>query len=554
MTDTLRLSDFPSWRELQALAAQMQGTTIAALFSRDPQRATEFTASAAGLTLDYSKHLLCRDSRAALLRLAEQAQLPLRAGQLLAGTPLNNTESRPALHTLLRARTAPTGLNAEFSAVEDTRQRMRLWCDRINGGHLLGHSGAPIRDVVNIGIGGSDLGPRLVTGALAAFQGPVRCHYVANVDPADLHYTLQRLDPGSTLFILCSKSFRTEETLANGVAARDWLLAAGVTAEDMQRHFLAITTNLEAAADFGVPAENCLPLWDWVGGRYSLWSAVGLSAAIAIGWDNFSGLLSGAEEMDKHFSSANIAHNLPMLMSLLEIWYCNFFAAGNQVVLPYDQGLAQLPDFLQQLTMESNGKRVTRDGEPLDYDSAPVLWGSAGTMGQHSFHQLLHQGTRLCPADFILPLTTPLVDDGRHRMLVANGLAQSRTLMIGRSEDEARASLLERGLENAEADRLAAHLAMPGNRPSSVITLDAVTPQGLGALLALYEHRTFCSGQLWGINSFDQWGVELGKEIGSAILKRLEQADSPQNMDAATERLLGEWRAAQKRRAPPRED
>ena len=222
MTDTLRLSDFPSWRELQALAAQMQGTTIAALFSRDPQRATEFTASAAGLTLDYSKHLLCRDSRAALLRLAEQAQLPLRAGQLLAGTPLNNTESRPALHTLLRARTAPTGLNAEFSAVEDTRQRMRLWCDRINGGHLLGHSGAPIRDVVNIGIGGSDLGPRLVTGALAAFQGPVRCHYVANVDPADLHYTLQRLDPGSTLFILCSKSFRTEETLANGVAARDW--------------------------------------------------------------------------------------------------------------------------------------------------------------------------------------------------------------------------------------------------------------------------------------------------------------------------------------------
>lgn len=554
MTDTLRLSDFPSWRELQALAAQMQGTTIAALFSRDPQRATEFTASAAGLTLDYSKHLLCRDSRAALLRLAEQAQLPLRAGQLLAGTPLNNTESRPALHTLLRARTAPTGLNAEFSAVEDTRQRMRLWCDRINAGHLLGHSGAPIRDVVNIGIGGSDLGPRLVTGALAAFQGPVRCHYVANVDPADLHYTLQRLDPGSTLFILCSKSFRTEETLANGVAARDWLLAAGVTAEDMQRHFLAITTNLEAAADFGVPAENCLPLWDWVGGRYSLWSAVGLSAAIAIGWDNFSGLLSGAEEMDKHFSSANIAHNLPMLMSLLEIWYCNFFAAGNQVVLPYDQGLAQLPDFLQQLTMESNGKRVTRDGEPLDYDSAPVLWGSAGTMGQHSFHQLLHQGTRLCPADFILPLTTPLVDDGRHRMLVANGLAQSRTLMIGRSEDEARASLLERGLENAEADRLAAHLAMPGNRPSSVITLDAVTPPGLGALLALYEHRTFCSGQLWGINSFDQWGVELGKEIGSAILKRLEQADSPQNMDAATERLLGEWRAAQKRRAPPRED
>ncbi len=549
MTETLRLSDFPSWRELQALAAQMQGTTISALFSKDPQRAVEFTASAAGLTLDYSKHLLCRDSRAALLRLAEQAQLPLRAGQLLAGAPLNNTESRPALHTLLRARAAPAGLNAQFSAVEDTRQRMRLWCDRINGGDLLGHSGEVIRDVVNIGIGGSDLGPRLVNGALAAYHGPVRCHYVANVDPADLHYTLQGLDPGSTLFILCSKSFRTEETLANGVAARDWLLAAGAPAEDLQRHFLAITTNLEAAAAFGVPADNCLPLWDWVGGRYSLWSAVGLSAAIAIGWENFSKLLGGAEEMDNHFASANIAHNLPMLMSLLEIWYCNFFAAGTQVVLPYDQGLARLPDFLQQLTMESNGKRVTRDGEPLDYDSAPVLWGAAGTMGQHSFHQLLHQGTRLCPADFILPLTTPLGDDARHRMLVANGLAQSRTLMIGRSEDEARASLLERGLENAEANRLAAHLAMPGNRPSSVITLDAVTPHSLGALLALYEHRTFCSGQLWGINSFDQWGVELGKEIGTAILKRLDEPDSPRNMDAATERLLAEWHAVQVRQA-----
>lgn len=545
MTQTLRLSDFPSWRELQTLAGRMQDTSISTLFSRDAQRASEFTASAAGLTLDYSKHLLCRDSRAALLRLAEQAQLPQRTEQLLAGVPLNNTESRPALHTLLRARSAPAGLEAEFSAVEDTRQRMRLWCDRITRGQLQGFSGKAISDVVNIGIGGSDLGPRLVSGALAACHGPVRCHYVANVDPADLHYTLQGLDPGTTLFILCSKSFRTEETLANGLAARDWLSAAGASTEDLQRHFLAITTNLEAAAAFGVPADNCLPLWDWVGGRYSLWSAVGLSSAIAVGWEHFSALLAGAGEMDSHFTSASCAHNLPMLMSLLEIWYCNFFGAGNQVVLPYDQGLARLPDFLQQLTMESNGKRVTRDGEPLDYDSAPVLWGSAGTMGQHSFHQLLHQGTRLCPADFIVPLTTPIGDHARHRMLVANGLAQSRALMVGRSEDEARASLLARGMEAAQASRLAPHLAMPGNRPSSVITMAAVTPHSLGALLALYEHRTFCSGQLWGINSFDQWGVELGKEIGVAILNRLQDPDSRKDMDAATERLLGEWYAAQ---------
>lgn len=550
MTHTLHLSDLPSWRELQALAAQLQGSAITTLFSKDAQRATEFTASAAGLTLDYSKHLLCRDSRAALLRLAEQAQLAQRAAELLAGAPMNNTESRPALHTLLRARSAPAGLAAEFSAVEDTRQRMRLWCDRINGGQLQGFSGKIIRDVVNIGIGGSDLGPRLVTEALPACHGGIRCHYVANVDPADLHHTLQGLDPGATLFILCSKSFRTEETLANGLAARQWLLTAGATEQDLQRHFLAITTNLQAAAEFGVPADNCLPLWDWVGGRYSLWSAVGLSSAIAMGWEHFSALLAGAEEMDSHFASASCAHNLPMLMSLLEVWYCNFFGAGNHAVLPYAQVLARLPDYLQQLTMESNGKRVSRDGEPLDYDTAPILWGSAGTMGQHSFHQLLHQGTRLCPADFILPLTTPFGDDPRHMMLVANGLAQSRTLMIGRSEDDARASLLERGLEAAEANRLAPHLAMPGNRPSSVITMDALTPHSLGALLALYEHRTFCSGLLWGINSFDQWGVELGKEIGVAILSRLQNADSRKNMDAATERLLTQWFAAQGQQQP----
>ena len=327
--------------------------------------------------------------------------------------------------------------------------------------------------------------------------------------------------------------------------ARAWLRNAGANDADLDRHFLAITSNLAAAAEFGIPPANCLPMWDWVGGRYSVWSAIGLSCAIAVGWENFQAFLAGAESMDQHLGSAPLEENMPVILSLLEVWYCNFLGAGNHVVLPYDNRLQRLPDFLQQLTMESNGKAVSRDGTPVDYATGPVLWGSAGTMGQHSFHQLLHQGTELCPADFVLPLTTHTGMTEQHRRLIANCLAQSRTMMVGRSLDEAKASLLSRGLDEVRAEELAPHLAMPGNRPNSVITMEALTPTTLGALLALYEHRTFCSGVLWGINSFDQWGVELGKEIGVQILGLMSGEDSAVEMDAATERLISEWRSAQ---------
>ncbi len=402
-----------------------------------------------------------------------------------------------------------------------------------------------ITDVVNIGIGGSDLGPRLVTDALRPFQGDVACHYVANVDPADLQDTLLDLNPQTTLFIICSKSFRTEETLTNALLAREWMRNAGASDADLDKHFLAITSNLEAAAEFGIPAENCLPIWDWVGGRYSVWSAIGLSCAIAVGWENFAAFLDGAAAMDLHAAEAPLAQNMPVILSLLEVWYVNFFSAQSHVVLPYDNSLQRLPDFLQQLTMESNGKRVSKAGLSLDYATAPVLWGSAGTMGQHSFHQLLHQGTQLCPADFIIPLTTHTGMSEQHGRLVANGLAQSRAMMVGRSESEAFASLLARGVDETRARELAPHLAMPGNRPNSVITLEALTPATLGALLALYEHRTYCSGVLWGINSFDQWGVELGKEIGGQIFGVMSGEPSETAMDPATERLIAQWRAAQ---------
>lgn len=544
MPATPVLSQLPSYEVIKTIAQSLKAASVVRMLEQEPNRAAEFTLTAAGLQLDYSKHLLDVQARQALLQLAEEAKLPAAIAGLLAGEELNNTEQRPALHTLLRASSGGS-LGSKFDEVVAARASMRQWADQLNAGELRGFSGSVITDVVNIGIGGSDLGPRLVTEALRPFHGSVACHYVANVDPADLQNTLLSLQAETTLFILCSKSFRTEETLTNSLVAREWMKQSGATDADLNKHFVAITSNLQAAADFGIPEENCLPLWDWVGGRYSVWSAIGLSCAIAIGWENFELFLAGAAAMDEHFQSAPLAENMPVMMSLLEVWYVNFFGANNHVVLPYDHSLQKLPDFLQQLTMESNGKRVNKSGELLDYHTGPVLWGSAGTMGQHSFHQLLHQGTQQCPADFILPLTTHTGMTEQHRRLVANCIAQSRTMTVGRSIDEAKSSLLERGMDEASADELAPHLSMPGNRPNSVITMASLSPQTLGALLALYEHRTFCSAVLWGINPFDQWGVELGKEIGVQVLGLMAGESSSGSMDTATERLIGEWLAEQ---------
>jgi glucose-6-phosphate isomerase len=544
MPATPVLSQLPSYEVIKTIAQSLKAASVVRMLEQEPNRAAEFTLTAAGLQLDYSKHLLDVQARQALLQLAEEAKLPAAIAGLLAGEEFNNTEQRPALHTLLRASSGGS-LGSKFDEVVAARASMRQWADQLNAGELRGFSGSVITDVVNIGIGGSDLGPRLVTEALRPFHGSVACHYVANVDPADLQNTLLSLQAETTLFILCSKSFRTEETLTNSLVAREWMKQSGATDADLNKHFAAITSNLQAAADFGIPEENCLPLWDWVGGRYSVWSAIGLSCAIAIGWENFELFLAGAAAMDEHFQSAPLAENMPVMMSLLEVWYVNFFGANNHVVLPYDHSLQKLPDFLQQLTMESNGKRVNKSGELLDYHTGPVLWGSAGTMGQHSFHQLLHQGTQQCPADFILPLTTHTGMTEQHRRLVANCIAQSRTMTVGRSIDEAKSSLLERGMDEASADELAPHLSMPGNRPNSVITMASLSPQTLGALLALYEHRTFCSAVLWGINPFDQWGVELGKEIGVQVLGLMAGESSSGSMDTATERLIGEWLAEQ---------
>ncbi|MDX1732930.1 MAG: glucose-6-phosphate isomerase [Halioglobus sp.] len=536
------LTEYPAYAQLQSHAQRLQSVAIQSMLAEDAARADDFGIEAAGIHLDYAKQLLDRPTLALLLELGEQAGLAARVEHLFDGESINVTEQRPALHMLLRA-DAAGGHESAYAEVSATRERMRELADSLNAGDWQGYWGDVITDVVNIGIGGSDLGPRLVTEALPAFAGALRCHYVANVDPADLAGTLAGLNPATTLFIICSKSFRTEETLTNGLAARQWLLDAGAAAADLDRHFLAVTTNLPAAADFGISGDNCLPMWDWVGGRYSVWSAVGLSSAVALGWENFSRLLTGARRMDEHFRNAAPAANMPMLMALLEVWNCNLLGAENHAVLPYDHSLRQLPDYLQQLTMESNGKRVGTNGEPLKYHTAPVLWGSAGTIGQHSFHQLLHQGTRRCPVDFVLPLNTLTGRHEQHRRLVANCLAQSRALMVGRSPEQAREALTGRGVDAAQAAVLAQHLAMPGNHPHSVLTMHSLTPEALGSVLALYEHRTYCSGQLWGINPFDQWGVELGKEIGAQILQRLNGEDGVA-MDDATERLITAWQRA----------
>ena len=538
------LNSLSAFGALKRLAENCGEISIEELFRQNPARAEQFVLDAAGLQLDYSKHLLDHQTLSTLVTLAGEAGLEQRIAALLDGSNINSTENRPALHSLLRAaRGGP--LADKFAEVSAARARMQDIANRLQSAQMKGYTGASISDVVNIGIGGSDLGPRLVTEALTPYQQSVNCHYVANVDPSDLQETLTGLAPETTLFIVCSKSFRTEETLANSLAARAWMLSDGASEHDLASHFLAITTNIAAATEFGIRAENCLPMWDWVGGRYSVWSAVGLSCAIAIGWDNFEQFLAGAAAMDTHFRDAPLAENMPVLMSLLELWYVNFLGAGNHVILPYDHNLRSLPDFLQQLTMESNGKRVSEHGQPLEYATGPVLWGSAGTIGQHSFHQLLHQGTLLCPADFILPLNTHTGMTEQHQRLVANCLAQSRALMVGRTVEQAREALLARGVEPDRAELLAPHLAMPGNRPNSVITMKSLTPAALGALLALYEHRTFCSGQLWGINPFDQWGVELGKEIGVDILNGLEDPPADDDLDPATLRLMQVWRQAQ---------
>jgi glucose-6-phosphate isomerase len=510
-------------------------------FARDPNRFNALGIEAPEVFADLSKNLIDTATLHFLLDLARECGVEARRAAMFAGLPINTTEGRPVLHTALRAprgsTLVPTAALAEVHHVLDA---MLAYAESVRDTAASG-----IRHIVNIGIGGSDLGPQMVVPALDAFAHPgLTLHFVSNVDGHDIVPVLRRLKPSETLFIIASKTFTTQETMANAHAAKAWFDANGGT--DTAKHFVATTTNIEAAAAFGI--KTTFGFWDWVGGRYSLWSAIGLPIALAIGADNFRALLAGAHAMDEHFATAPAAKNLPLLLGLIDVWYRNFHGFTSRSVAPYHQGLKRLPAYLQQLEMESNGKRVDLAGETLPFSTSPVVWGEAGTNGQHAYFQMLHQGTDPIPVEFILVrhpthalsgLDGPLFEqlERQHTMLLANGLAQSQALMLGKSTDEARAEKAPTAAKDIAPDTLARHRTFSGNRPSTTLLLEQLTPRSLGALIALYEHRVFTSGALWGINSFDQWGVELGKALCNALLPRLASGNV-QGLDASTAGLM----------------
>ncbi len=530
---------FACWSDLQAHQQRLHAQSLTQLFDNNPDRTVQHTIEAAGLRLDYSKNFIDGALIHSLMQLTRQVNLPNAITQLLSGGMVNNTEKRPALHTALRS---PKPV-IEADAIAQAFAKMETLVHAIHNGKWRGYSDETITDVVNIGIGGSDLGPQMATHALKPFHtGHVRLHFVSNVDPSCLQDLLQHLAPSRTLFIVASKSFTTLETLQNAEAARRWLLAAAPDSSATARHFVAVSSAVKKAADFGINADNILPMWDWVGGRYSLWSAIGLPIALAVGMENFRAMLSGANAMDEHFQQAHLAHNMPVMMALLGFWYRHFWQASTHAVLPYDHYLRFFPDYLQQLDMESNGKHVNHAGEDVPYETGSVLWGSVGTNGQHSFHQLLHQGTHFIPADFVLTLQPHHTEcREQHRHLLANGLAQSQALMCGKSLTVVEAELQKQGLDDAAIAELAPHKVISGNRPSNLITIEQLTPATLGALVALYEHKVYVQGVLWDINSFDQWGVELGKQLSGPIFAALSGTEDV-SLDSSTQATIARYR------------
>ncbi|WOJ95631.1 glucose-6-phosphate isomerase [Congregibacter brevis] len=534
------------WDALREEQERLGDVSILALFADDSERAEDFSLDAAGLHLDYSKNHVSKDALQLLLQLGKCCDLPARIEGLFAGERINTTEDRAVLHTALRDRSGQSvwvdGVDACLAASAE-RDRMLSFVDEVHSGRRLGATGKPLTTVVNIGIGGSDLGPVMVVEALRPYwiKGR-RAFFVSNVDGQHLADTLMQLDPETTLFIVASKTFTTQETMTNARSAMNWFLNHGGDQESAKSHFVALSTNETAVSAFGISAENTFGFWDWVGGRYSLWSSIGLPIALQVGSDHFVELLDGAFAMDEHFRYADLAENMPALLALIGVWNRNLEGIGVHAVLPYDQHLHRLPAYLQQADMESNGKSVCLDGQWTALKTGPVIFGEAGTNGQHAFYQLLHQGTELVSCDFIGAVNSQSEMADHHPKLLANLLAQPRALMCGKSLDEVREELFSEGLSADAVETLAPHKVFEGNRPSNTILMDRLTPENLGALIALYEHKIFVQGVIWGINSFDQWGVELGKQLASDILPRLVDgaSDGATVLDPSTEQLL-QW-------------
>jgi len=542
MTESIKpLTERPAWKALAAHYEKIRGVHLRELFADDPARGERMTAEGAGLYLDYSKNRITDETLRLLLQLAEESGLRARTDAMFRGEKINVTENRAVLHVALRA---PKGTSILVDgenvvpAVHAVLERMAAFCARVRGGEWKGHTGRRIRNVINIGIGGSDLGPVMAYEALRYYSDrSMTFRFVSNVDGTDFVEAVHDLDPAETLFIVSSKTFTTLETMTNARTAREWLVRAfGGDARAVARHFVAVSTNTAKVAEFGIDTANMFGFWDWVGGRYSMDSAIGLSTMLAVGPEHFCAMLDGFHRMDEHFRTVPFERNLPVLMALLSVWYNNFFGAQSVAVLPYEQYLKRFPAYLQQLTMESNGKYVTLDGTRVDYETGPVLWGEPGTNGQHSFYQLIHQGTKLIPCDF-LAFGRSLNPLGRHHdMLLANVLAQAEALAFGRTAEQVRAE--------GTPDWLVPHRVFEGNRPCNMILAERLTPEILGALVALYEHCVFTQGVIWSIDSFDQWGVELGKVLAQRIIPELESPSEPAlQHDSSTNNLIRRCRA-----------
>ncbi len=525
---------------------RLADVTMREQFAIDPNRFRRYSATGAGILLDYSKNRIDEDVMEALFDLARDAGVEERRDQMCEGEHINITEDRAVMHMALRYqgdKPVPVDGKDVMPDVRGVLKAIETYTNAIRSGEIRGHGGEQFTDIVNIGIGGSDLGPAMVTLALEPYtRADLRAHYVSNVDGAHLHDVLKRLDPKKTLFIVASKTFTTDETMTNANSAREWI--ADTLGEDaVPNHFAAVSTNIPACAAFGIREDRIFGFWDWVGGRYSVWSAIGLPIALAVGYDNFAKFLAGADAMDRHFLSAPLEENLPVIMALLGVWYRNAWGFSTHAVLPYDQRLSRFAAYLQQQDMESNGKSVTLDGEAVEWSTGPIVWGEPGTNGQHAFYQLIHQGTDVIPCDFLIAAKPHESLPPHHDKLVANVLAQSEALMLGKTKAEVVAELKAQGLDKARIKELTPHKMFPGNRPSNTLFYQQLTPETLGSLVALYEHKVFTQGVIWNVNSYDQWGVELGKQLAKALLPKVEGKQDGEGHDSSTQGLLAYYLA-----------
>lgn len=537
----------PDWLALQTHWDEIYDQHMLDFFDQDPQRFDRYSLKAAGVFLDYSKNRINDETLGLLMSLARDRDIEGWRDRMFAGELINSTEKRAVLHVALRHRSnTPVYVDGTdvMPDVNKVLARMRKFTDAVRNCQWLGYTGKRIKHIVNIGIGGSDLGPIMACGALKPYQHPhLRMHFVSNIDGTHMIETCSRLDPETTLFLIASKTFTTQETIANAHTARDWFLQSGAKEKHIARHFVAMSTNTEAVEAFGIDPKNMFEFWDWVGGRYSIWSAVGLSLALSIGMDRFEEFLAGAHTMDEHFRTAPLEQNMPVIMAMIGIWYVNFYAAETQAIMPYDHYFARFPAYLQQGDMESNGKGVNKSGMPVGYHTGPVIWGEPGVNGQHAFFQLLHQGTRMIPADFIIPMHSHNAVGDHHTFLLSNFFAQTEALMLGKSPADVQQELQAEGLTQEAIDALLPHKCFSGNRPSNSIMVDAMKPATLGALIALYEHKTFVQGIIWDINSYDQMGVELGKKLALKVQSELRTGENVTNHDSSTNGLVNYYLA-----------